>query len=89
LVAWATQIYACFGTLAWQTGLFVSLLTAVAGPALEIGLVNLTGLYHYNGADFMGVVSWIPWVYMAGGPAVGNLARATWLSLTDAAEGES
>ncbi|CAM9110952.1 unnamed protein product [Hapterophycus canaliculatus] len=63
---------------ATRVGLLVSLATAVLGPLIEVLLVNATGLYVYNGADFFGVDSWIPVVYFCGGPAVGNLARAVY-----------
>jgi len=56
-------------------GALIALLTAVAGPALEIGLINILHLYAYSAPDFFGVPSWIPWVYFAGAPAVGALGR--------------
>ncbi|CAM9844535.1 unnamed protein product, partial [Chrysoparadoxa australica] len=59
-----------------KAGVAVSLLTALLGPAIEIGIVNLLHLYSYTDADFWGVNSWIPVVYALGGPAVGNLSRA-------------
>lgn len=58
------------------SGLLLGLATATAGPLVEIALVNLTHAYHYVHADAFGVCSWIPWVYLMGAPAVGNLARA-------------
>ena len=60
------------GTL---TGLLVGLATALGGPAIEFGLINQLHLYTYADADMWGTASWIPWVYGAGAPAVGNLAR--------------
>ena len=69
------------GLLSWtlfdgtKTGFAVGLMTAVGGTAIEIGLINYLGLYNYLAADVFGVDSWIPWVYFAGAPAVGNLAR--------------
>jgi hypothetical protein len=48
----------------------------VAGPAAEIFLINVMHLYHYTDPDFLGIPSWIPWVYFCGAPAVGNLSRA-------------
>eukprot|EP00667_Euglena_gracilis_P018767 EG_transcript_19993 len=56
-------------------GAVLGLCTAAAGVVTEVGLTSL-GLYHYTHADFLGVCSWIPWVYFLGAPAVGNLARA-------------
>eukprot|EP00981_Chlorochromonas_danica_P005400 scaffold1091_cov164-Ochromonas_danica.AAC.23 len=58
------------------SGLLLGLATAMAGPLVEIAVVNLTHAYHYVHADAFGVCSWIPWVYLMGAPAVGNLARA-------------
>eukprot|EP00466_Bigelowiella_natans_P015102 jgi/Bigna1/126406/aug1.2_g1114 len=62
-------------------GLLASLATAMGGPAIEIGLVNVLHAYSYSNADLWGVDSWIPWVYFLGGPAVGNLGRLTWHEL--------
>jgi hypothetical protein len=56
-------------------GLLLGIATAIAGPLTEIVLVNVPHLYIYTHADFYGVCSWIPWVYLLGAPAVGNLAR--------------
>lgn len=58
------------------SGLILSVLTALIGPITEIGLVNVGHLYTYTHADFYGVCSWIPWVYLLGGSAVGNLSRS-------------
>jgi len=55
--------------------LAVGALTAVGGPLIELALINQFHLYEYIRADFYGIDSWIPWVYAAGAPAVGNLAR--------------
>lgn len=57
-------------------GLLLAFLTAIAGPAAEIFLVNGPRLYTYTHADALGVASWIPAVYFLGASAVGNLARA-------------
>lgn len=63
-------------------GFGMSALTAVCGPAVEIGLINLFGLYHYAHPVWFGAVpTWIPWVYFCGGPAVGNLGRLVWQTL--------
>ena len=56
-------------------GLFMAGLTAVAGPLAEIGLINVGHLYQYSNPDFLGIPSWIIWVYFCGSPAVGLLAR--------------
>ena len=59
-----------------RVGLAVGLMTAVGGTLIEIGLISQLHLYQYPAADLLGAVdSWIPWVYFAGAPAVGNLAR--------------
>lgn len=58
-----------------KQGLFMAILTGTAGFWTEIGLINILGLYHYTHPQFMGVPSWIPWVYFCGSPAVGNLGR--------------
>lgn len=62
-------------------GCFMSLLTAVGGPAIEIALINSFHLYHYEHPDLWGVPTWIPWVYFCGGPAVGLLGRRVWADL--------
>ena len=61
-----------------SAGLLLGLATAIAGPAAEVLLTSL-GLYSYTHADLLRVCSWIPWVYFLGAPAVGNLARRTFL----------
>ena len=50
-------------------------LLAVTGPVAEIGLINQLHLYTYTHPDFLGIPSWITWVYAAGGPANGALGR--------------
>lgn len=50
-------------------------LTALAGPAAEVVLINKFGLYHYSHPVVWGIPTWIPWVYFCGSPAVGNLGR--------------
>lgn len=75
LAVWALACWWFFdGTTA---GLMIAVLTAIGGPLLEVGLVNAPwwDLYAYNQADFYGVDSWIPWVYLCGAPAVGCVAR--------------
>lgn len=57
-------------------GLVMGLLTGVCGPLLEMGLINVGELYSYTSPEMFGVPLFIFPVYFAGGPAVGNLARA-------------
>eukprot|EP00882_Tetradesmus_deserticola_P029199 GHRQ01032658.1.p1 GENE.GHRQ01032658.1~~GHRQ01032658.1.p1 ORF type:complete len:121 (+),score=21.84 GHRQ01032658.1:92-454(+) len=64
-----------------RQGLAMAALTAVCGPAVEMFLVNVLGLYHYSHPAVLGVPTWIPWVYFCGGPAVGNLGRRVWCQL--------
>ncbi|KAL6752943.1 hypothetical protein V8C86DRAFT_530655 [Haematococcus lacustris] len=63
------------------SGALLSLLTAVCGPAVEVGLIQGLHLYHYSHPDWAGIPLWIAWVYAAGGPAVGNLGRRVWADL--------
>lgn len=56
----------------------------LAGPGLELALIKWTDLYHYTTPDAIGlglVPSFIFPVYLAGAPAVGNLARFNYQSL--------
>ena len=69
-------------------GLAVGAATAVGGPIIELVLTSFTDLYHYTSPDFYSVPSWIPWVYLCGGPAVCNLARAQWQALPGGVGGE-
>jgi len=74
-----------------QTGLIVGLLTMLSGPALEMALIKFTDLYHYSMPDSVGLLlvpSFIFPVYLAGAPAVGNLARLTYQWLLERAEEE-
>lgn len=57
-------------------GVVMGALTAVCGPVLEVALINGTGVYSYSEWDVLGIPWMIVAVYFAGGPAVGNLARA-------------
>ena len=57
-------------------GLLLSILTSLAGPMVELILINNFHLYFYKNADYYGICSWIPWVYFFGGSAVGNLSRS-------------
>jgi hypothetical protein len=68
-------------------GLTVGVLTSIFGPILELLLTTYTELYMYSSPDFYSVPSWIPWVYLCGGPAVCNLARAQWQALQDSTSG--
>lgn len=71
-----------FGALQWYVldgyagGLIMGLLTAIAGPAIEMILINVGHLYSYSQPEFGGIPLFIIPVYFAGGSAVGNLARA-------------
>lgn len=58
-----------------RAGAIVAVATGLGGPAIELFLINGLHLYSYLAADWYGISSWIPWVYAAGAPAVGNLAR--------------
>ena len=58
-----------------KSGFILGVCTAIAGPLAEVFLINIIHLYQYNDADVAGVCSWIPWVYLLGAPAVGNLSR--------------
>ena len=63
-------------------GLLMMFLLATIGPCVEIGLINQLHLYAYTHPDFLGIPSWIPWVYAAGGPANGALGRQVLHELT-------
>ena len=58
-------------------GLAMAALTATAGPAAEIFLINVLHLYQYSYPVFYGTPTWICWVYACGSVAVGNLGRKT------------
>ena len=73
LCVWALSTWRVFDGTA--QGFFMASLTAVAGPAAEIVLINYGHLYAYSHSDVFGIPTWIPWVYFCGGPAVGNLSR--------------
>lgn len=85
LSASAAGLWAAFDGTA--VGAFVALLTALGGPAIEVGLLHLpalaglpdsaAGLYAYADPDLpgLGIHSWIVPVYFAGAPAVGSIAR--------------
>ncbi len=77
----------CTGVAHWwvfdgtRQGLCMALLTAVCGPLIEIGLINFGQLYEYMHPQVLGVPTWIPWVYLCGSAAVGNLGRKVSASL--------
>lgn len=74
LAAAAVATWAAFD--ATPQGGFMALLTAVAGPAVEVVLINGLHLYSYSHPDTpVGIPLWIAYVYACGGPAVGNLGR--------------
>jgi hypothetical protein len=73
LAAWGVAVWWAFD--ASPQGLFMACLTAVAGPLVEIVLINGTHAYAYTHPEIWGIPTWIPWVYFAGAPAVGNLGR--------------
>lgn len=70
-----------WGFDATPQGLAMACLTAAAGPAVEVGLIQGLHLYSYTHPAVAGVPTWIPWVYFAGGPAVGSLGRRVSASL--------
>lgn len=59
----------------WQ-GILLGALTAVAGTLSEIILVHF-GIFSYLPPknNFLGVASWLPWLYFTASVAVGNLGR--------------
>lgn len=57
-------------------GLMMGFLTALCGPLVEVGLINIAHLYSYSSPEIAGIPLFIVPVYFAGGSAVGNLARA-------------
>lgn len=69
-----------------RQGLGMALLTAAAGPAVEVALINLGHLYAYAHPAVAGVPTWIPWVYLCGSAAVGNLGRRVSADLAAAGE---
>ena len=58
------------------TGFVVSLVTAVGGPALEVGLIHYTHQYSYLDTDVINIPLWIAPVYFLGGVANGGLIRS-------------
>lgn len=62
-----------------KSGLLLAIVTAVSGPIVEIGIINISKIYKYTNADFYGIDSWIPAVYFMGGAALANLTRRIYL----------
>ena len=56
-------------------GLFMMVLLATIGPAVETQLIGALHLYAYSDPDVAGIPTWIAWVYAAGGPPNGALGR--------------
>lgn len=57
-------------------GAALALAAAIAGPAIETGLIQGLHLYSYSSTCALGPwPAWVPAVYAAGGPAVGLLGR--------------
>lgn len=59
-----------------RIGVLLAVATAVVGVLAEVTLSSL-GLFRYVDPDAGPVASWLPWIYVAASPAVGNLGR--WL----------
>jgi hypothetical protein len=57
----------------WQ-GLAIGAGAAAGGFAVEAWLVS-RGAFAHTRPDVLGVASWLPWIYVAGSIAVGNLGR--------------
>lgn len=72
---WAAALVLWWGFDGTPQGLGMAALTAVAGPAVEVALINVLHLYAYSHPVLLGTPTWIAAVYWAGGPAVGNLGR--------------
>jgi hypothetical protein len=57
-------------------GFGLALATAVSGTLAELILINKFDLYFYTHSDWLGICTWIPWVYFLGAPAVLNVYRS-------------
>ncbi len=57
----------------WQ-GVALSLVAAVGGSVTEITLTHF-GCFAHLRADRWGIPMWLPFLYLASGPAIGQLAR--------------
>ena len=79
------SLFSCFSYMCRHmlapAGFFMSALTAISGPCIEIVLINYFHLYQYSEQQIFGIPFWISAVYFCGGPAVGNLGRAVFQSL--------
>jgi hypothetical protein len=59
----------------WQ-GAFLCVGTAILGTLVEITLTHFQGFFYYpEVANFYGVPSWLPWLYVAASVTVGNSGR--------------
>ncbi|KAI0562849.1 hypothetical protein FGB62_51g119 [Gracilaria domingensis] len=89
---YALWILTAMGLMEWYfmdgsvAGMMMGALTAVCGPLIEVGLINIGNLYSYKEWDVVGIPWMIVAVYFAGGPAVGNLARAVDAAVCDKSE---
>jgi hypothetical protein len=59
----------------WQ-GMVLGLCTGVMGTLVELSLTHAGIFYYYpESANFHGVASWLPWLYIAASVAGGNACR--------------
>ncbi len=57
-------------------GAALALLNALCGTAFEMFLVHVHGFYYYPGhSNFIGVPSWLPWLYMAASICISLFVR--------------
>jgi len=57
-------------------GAGLALLNAIGGTAFEIFLVHVHGFFYYpQHANFFGVPSWLPWLYMAASVCISLFVR--------------
>jgi hypothetical protein len=92
----AMSLYAALGFLGLDgsmAGFLTGIATAIGGPLIEVGLLSLSragmmpGGYHYTDLGETGFFPlWIAPVYFLGGPAVGNLARGVWNTISTPGE---
>jgi hypothetical protein len=58
------------------TGMGLAALTALAGTTVEIFLVHIHAFYYWPAhADFFGVPSWLPWLYVVASLCAGLFTR--------------
>lgn len=63
-----------FDRTLWNLALGIA--TALIGVGVEIGLTQMGAFFYYpHAANFMGVPSWLPWLYISASLAVGHFAR--------------